>query len=82
MKNILKWPTLNSLKANLRKFQFMILGNKTCYEHILEINLTCVQSSNDVTFLSVIIDKSLTFKKHVDNLGLKAQNKISHCRKS
>ena len=82
MKNILKWPTLNSLKGNLRKFQFMILGDKTCYEHILEINLTCVQSSNDVTFLSVIIDKSLTFKKHVDNLGLKAQNKISHCRKS
>ena len=32
----------------------MILRDKTCYEHILKINLTCVQSSNDVTLLGVI----------------------------
>ena len=42
----------------------MILGDKTCYEHILEINFTCVQSSDDVTPFGVIIGKSLTFKKH------------------
>ena len=40
MKTILKWFSLNSLKANLGKFQFMILGDKTCYRHILKINLT------------------------------------------
>ena len=44
-KNILKWFRLNSLKANPGKFQFIILGDKTCYKHILKINLTCVQSS-------------------------------------
>ena len=44
MKNILKWFMLNSLKANPGKFQFMILGDKTCYKHILNINSTCVQS--------------------------------------
>ena len=45
MKNILKRFMLNSLKANPGKLQFMILGDKTYYEHVLKINLTCVQSS-------------------------------------
>ena len=36
MKNVLKWFMLNSLKANPGKFQFMILGDKTCYKHILK----------------------------------------------
>ena len=54
----------------------MILGDKTCYKHILKINSTCVQSSDDVTLLGVTIDKNLTFKKHVDNLVRKAQYKL------
>ena len=62
MKNILKWFRLNSLKANTGKFQFMILGDKSCYEHILKINLTCAQSSDNVTLLGVITDESLAFK--------------------
>ena len=33
MKYILKWFRLNSLNANPGKFQFMILGDKTCYKH-------------------------------------------------
>ena len=36
MKNILKWFSLNSLKANPGKFQFMILDDETYYEHILK----------------------------------------------
>ena len=61
-------------------------------EHILKkINLTCVKSSDEVPFLGVIIDESLTFKKHIDNLVRKAQyklyalrriTKISHCRRN
>ena len=58
----------------------MIFGDKTCYEHILKSNLTCFQSSEDVTLLGVIIDKSLTFKKHVDNLVCKAQYKLHALR--
>ena len=79
MKNILKWFRLNCLKANPGKFQFMILGDKTCYKHIFQ---TCVQSGDDVTFLGVITEKNLTFKKHnltfkkyIDNLVRKAQYK-------
>ena len=76
MKNILKWFRLNSLKANTGKFQFMILGDKSCYEHILKINLTCVQSSDNVTLLGVITDENLAFKKHIDNLVRKTQYKL------
>ena len=64
MKNVLKWLMLNSLKADAGKFQFMILGDKTCYKHILKINSTCVQSSDAVTLLGVMIHKNLTFKKY------------------
>ena len=49
MKNILKWFRLNFLKANPGEFQFKTLGDKTCYEHTLKTNLTCVQSIDDVT---------------------------------
>ena len=38
LKNILKWFRLNSLKVNTGK----ILGDKTCYEHILKVSLFCV----------------------------------------
>ena len=63
LKNILTWFRLNSLKANPEKFQFMIFGDKTCSRHILKMNLTCVQSSDDVTLLGVMIEMNLTFKK-------------------
>ena len=81
MKNKLKWFRLNSLKANSEKFQFIIIGDKTCCEHVLKVNLTCVQSSDDVTLLGVIIDKSLTFKKDIDNLVRKAHNKLHALRR-
>ena len=42
MSNILKRFRLNSLKANTGKFQFMILGDKSFYEHILKIGLICI----------------------------------------
>ena len=81
MKNILKWFRLNSLKANPGKFQFMILGDETCYKHTLKINLTRVHSSDDVTLLGVMIDMNLSFKKHIDNLVRKAQYKLHALRR-
>ena len=65
------WNRLHFLKANPGKFQFLILGDKTCYEHMLKINLICVECSDNVTLLGVIIDKNLTFKKYIVNLVYK-----------
>ena len=66
IKNILKWFRLNSWKANFEKFQFMMLGDKTRHEHIIKTKKTWVQSNDAVTLLGVIIDKNLTFKKHIE----------------
>ena len=56
----------------------MIFGDKTCYKHLLKIISTCVETSDDVTLLGVMIDKNLTFKKHIDdNLVRRAQYKTS-----
>ena len=38
--------------------------------------MTCVQCSDDLTLLGVIIDKSLTFKKHIENLLCEGQYKL------
>ena len=76
MKNILKQFSLNSWKANPGKYQFIIISDKACYEHILKIYLTCVQSNHDVTPLGLLIDKSLFFKKYIDNLVCKAHCKL------
>ena len=48
MKNMLKWFRLNNLRV----------GDKTSNEHLLKIDLTCVQSSDDVNLLGLIIDEN------------------------
>ena len=56
----------------------MIFGDKTCHEHWLKIIPTFVETIDDVNPLGVMIDKNLTFKKHIDdNLVCRAQYKTS-----
>ena len=54
----------------------MIVGDKTCYEHILKTNLTFVQSCDEVILLGVVTDKSLDFQKHIDNFVRKTWYKL------
>ena len=49
--------------------------------YVLKTNLTCVQSSDDATFLGVITDKILTFKNNIYNLVCKAQFKLHALRR-
>ena len=46
-KSILHWFRLISLKANLGKFQFMILGDKSHHKHILKIYSIKVEASDN-----------------------------------
>ena len=71
-KSILNWFRLNSLKANPREFQFMILGYKSHHKDILKINSIKVEASDDVLLLGITIEKKLTFKQHIENLCRKA----------
>ena len=50
-KSILNWFRLNYLKASPGKFQFLILGDKSHHKHILNINSTKVEASDDILLL-------------------------------
>ena len=69
------------MKANLGKFQFMILGHKSHHKHIFKINSIKVEASDDVLLLGIIIDRKLTFKEHIENPCRKAQYKLHAFRR-
>ena len=65
-----KWFKVNSVKANPKKFQFMILGKSTRQTIILNINNIKIRDSQNVELLGLTIDNRLTFKDHINMLCL------------
>ena len=55
-----EWFVYNSMKANLDKFQFIILGNTG--SHTLKIGDITIKSASYVTLLDITIDSTLNFK--------------------
>ena len=47
-----------------------------------KIDLPCVQSKDDETLWGVIVDKNLTFRKHIYHLLRKAQYELHALRRS
>ena len=68
MVNLLRWLKENSMKANPKKFQFMIFGKTSRKPITLNINQIKVKESQKVLLLGLTIDNQLTFKDHVDML--------------
>ena len=68
MINVLEWFKVNSIKANPKKFQFMILGKSTRNTIILNINNLKIRESQNVELLDLTIDNRLTFKYHINML--------------
>ena len=66
MKNIYEWFVYNSMKANLDKFHFIILGNTG--SHTLQIGDITIKSASSVTLLCITIDSNLNFKEHINNI--------------
>ena len=68
LSNIMDWFKINSLKANLGKFLFMVLGaNKNdCFN--LNVAGKVILSSSEVKLLGITIDYELKFKKHINEL--------------
>ena len=80
---VMEWFKINSLKANLGKFQFMILGNKDERSFNINIHINNVQTknSNEVTLLGIKTDKNLTFKNHISELCRRASYKLHTLRR-
>ena len=75
MKTAMTWFLKNSMAANPKKFQFMILGTKTLTKKCLNINGRKCISTNLVTLLGIKIDWKLNFNKHVNFLCEKASSR-------
>ena len=78
--DLIKHLNINSLKANPRKFQFMILGTKD-HSFVLNISKNKIESSAEVILLGVKIDQQLEFKSHIEELCRKAAYKLHALRR-
>ena len=76
MVNVLKWFRVNSMKANPKKFQFMILGKSTRQTIIPNINNIKIRESQNVELLGLKIDNRLTFKDHINMFCRRASYKL------
>ena len=81
MINVSKWFKVNSMKANPKKFQFMILGKGTRQTITLNINNIKIRESQNVELLGLIIDNRLTFKDHINMLCRRANYKLHALRR-
>ena len=68
LKNVLNWLRINSLKANPKKFQFMLLGRSISDSYILYVDDIKITFTDEVTLLGFTIGYKLTFKNHIDEL--------------
>ena len=75
MKVAMTWFSKNSMVANPKKFQFMILGTKKLAKKCININGRKCLSTKLVTLLGIKIDWKLNFNKHVNFLCEKASSR-------
>ena len=61
LKNVWYWFQVNSLKANLGKFQFIILGEKNNNNFVLNIHDKEMKNSSDVELHGITLDSQLKF---------------------
>ena len=83
MVTLLRWFKENSMKANLKKSQFMILGKTPRQPIILNINQMKIEEeeSQKVVPLGLTTDNQLTFKDHLDMLCSTANYKLHALRR-
>ena len=67
---------MNYMKLNTDKFHRLISGNKNEYMWA-KLHEDIVWESNDVELFGITIDNNLRFDKHVSNICLKANGKLS-----
>ena len=69
------------MKANLGKFQFMVLETKNIVHFTINVNCKIIPCSNEVKLLGITIDNELKFKKHIEDLCKKASYKLHALRR-
>ena len=76
----IKWYSVNGMKANPNKFQFLIC-NHDRHDLTLNVNSTVIKCTDTVNLLGVTIDSRLTFDVHISNLCKKASRQLHVLRR-
>ena len=71
---------MNYMKANPKKFQFMILDKSKRQTVMLNTNNIKIRESQNVELLCLTIDKQLTFQDHINILCRRANYKLHALR--
>ena len=61
--------------ANPSKFQFMFLSKYKNIEKNMSFDGKTIKSSDTVELLGITLDKNINFKRHIQNICRKANNK-------
>ena len=72
-----KWFEDNGMKANPEKFQFIISHRNVNVDDPIQISEMLLHPENNVKLLGIIIDKMLTFDRHVESLCKKASKQLN-----
>ena len=74
---VLNWIKVNSMVANLGKFQIMFLGSKIDNSKItFAIENKQIKCKREVKLLGITIDEKLTFTKYIANICSLANNRL------
>ena len=77
----MQWLKDNEMVANPSKFQLMFLSKYKNIEKNMSFDGKTIKSSDTVELLGITLDKNINFKRHMQNICRKANNKTkAHLR--
>ena len=71
----IQWLKDNEMVANPSKFQLMFLSKYKNIEKNMSFDGKTIKSSDTVELLGITLDKNINFKRHIQNICRKANNK-------
>ena len=74
-KRAMKWLKDNEMVANPSKFQLMFLSKYKNIEKNMFFDEKSIKSSDKGELLGITLDKNINFKRHIQNICRKANNK-------
>ena len=72
----INWLNNNEMVANPKKFQLMFLARNESTEKGISFVGKAIKSSSTTELIDITLDKSLNFKRYIENICCEANNRI------
>ena len=72
----INWLNNNEMVANPKKFQLMFLARNESTEKGISFVGKAIKSSSTIELIDITLDKSLNFKRYIENICCEANNRI------